>query len=96
MTYSTTLTSKGQMTIPAAFRNKLGVKPGERVVIKMQEGKVIIQKDNWRDDLKALQDENRSYLKQHGIKPLTDEELDDAINTAAEQAALERYERSLE
>ncbi len=96
MTYSTTLTSKGQMTLPAAFRKKLGLKPGEQVLVEMRGNKVVIQKNNWLEDLRRLQKENRAYMKKRGIQPLTDEELDKAIDTAAEKAALERYQRSLE
>jgi AbrB family looped-hinge helix DNA binding protein len=96
MTYSTTLTSKGQMTVPAAFRKKLGLKPGEQVLVEMRGNEVVIQKNNWLENLRRVQEENRSYMKKRGIKPLTDEELDNAINSAAEQAAVERYQRSLE
>lgn len=31
-TYSSTLTSKGQATIPAPIRKKLGIKPGEKIL----------------------------------------------------------------
>ena len=91
MTYSTTVTSKGQMTIPASFRKQLGVKPGERVLIKMHGGKVVIEKDSWRENLRRVQKENLAVMKQRGIKPLINEELDDAINAAAEQAAMDRH-----
>jgi AbrB family looped-hinge helix DNA binding protein len=96
MTYSTTLTSKGQMTLPAAFRKKLGLKPGEQILMEMRGNEVVIQKNNWLENLRRLQEENRTYMKKRGIKPLTDEELDDAIDAAAEKAAVERYQRSLE
>jgi len=84
------------MTIPAPFRKQLGIKPGERVIVKMHGSKVVIEKNNWRENLLRVQEENLAYMKQHGIKPLTDEELDNAINEAAEQAAIDRYKRSLE
>ena len=96
MTYSTKLTSKGQMTLPAPFRKKLGLKPGEQVLVEMRGKEVIIQKDNWQESLQRVQEQNRAYLKKKGIKPLTDTELDNAINDAAEQAAIERNRRSLE
>jgi len=96
MKYSTTLTSKGQMTLPAPFRKKLGLKPGEQVLVEMRGNEVIIQKNNWLENLHRVQEENRAYLKKKGIKPLTDKELDNTINDAAEIAAIERYQRSLE
>lgn len=95
MTYSTTLTSKGQMTLPVEFRKKLGLKPGEQVLVEMRGNEVIIQKNNWLENLRFVQAQNRAYLKEHGIKPLTDEELDNTINAEAEKAATDRYKRSL-
>jgi len=84
------------MTLPAPFRKKLGLKPGEQVLVEMRGNEVIIQKNNWLENLRSVQEENRAYMKKKGIKPLTNEELDDAINNAAEEAAIERYQRSLE
>jgi AbrB family looped-hinge helix DNA binding protein len=84
------------MTLPAAFRKKLGLKPGEQILMEMRGNEVVIQKNNWLENLRRLQEENRTYMKKRGIKPLTDEELDDAIDAAAEKAAVERYQRSLE
>jgi AbrB family looped-hinge helix DNA binding protein len=84
------------MTVPAAFRKKLGLKPGEQVLVEMRGNEVVIHKNNWLENLRRVQEENRSYMKKRGIKPLNDEELDNAINSAAEQAAVERYRRSLE
>lgn len=96
MTYSTKLTSKGQMTLPVAFRKKLGLKPGEQVLVEMRGNEVIIQKNNWLENLRNVQQENRAYMKKRGIKSLSDEELDEAINKATEKAAIDRYQRSLE
>ena len=84
------------MTLPVAFRKKLGLKPGERVLVEMRGNEVIILKNNWLENLQKIQKENQSYLKKRGIKSLTDEELDKAIDDAAEKAAIERYKRSLE
>ena len=84
------------MTLPAAFRKRLGLKPGEQVMVKMRGNEVIIQKNNWLENLHSIQKENQAYMKDRGIKPLANEELDAAINAAAEEAAIERYQRSLE
>ena len=96
MTYSTTLTSKGQMTLPAPLRKKLGLKPGEQVLVELRGNEVVIQKNNWLENLRRIQEENKAYMKKKGIQPLTDEELDDAINDAAEKAVAEKYQRNLE
>jgi antitoxin PrlF len=41
---STTLTSKGQVTIPKEIRELLGIKEGDRLVFRLDEqGKVVLQ-----------------------------------------------------
>ena len=45
--------------------------------------------------LEELHKETAAHLKKHNIKPLSDEELDSAINEAAEDGATEYYRRSL-
>lgn len=92
MTYNSTVTSKGQMTLPVEFRKKLGIKPGERVTVDLKGDKVIVQKNNWQAELRKIQAANREYMKKSGIKPLADEELDEVI----EQAVFEDYKRKME
>ncbi len=41
--YATTLTQKGQVTIPAPIREKLGLKKGEKVSFEEKEGQIIIK-----------------------------------------------------
>lgn len=84
------------MTLPAAFRKKLGLKPGEQVLVELRGNELVIQKNNWLENLHRIQKENQAYMKKHGIKALTDEELDNAINTAAKEAAITRYQRSVD
>lgn len=96
MRYSSTMTSKGQVTIPAEIRRKLGFKPGESIRFKLSENVVKIEKNDWQGELDKLHRKVARHLKKHNIKPLSDEELDDAINKAAEEAALERYRRYLD
>lgn len=95
MTYITTITSKGQMTLPAAFRKKLGVRPGERLTLDIRGDSVIVKKDNWRQELEELHAQVAKHMQKHHNKPMTDLQLDNAINLAAEQAATERYKQSL-
>ena len=83
------------MTLPAVFRKKLGLKTGEQMLVELRGNEVIIQKNNWRKNLQVVREENKAYMKKKGIKPLTDKELDNAINNAAEKAATEQYRGSL-
>jgi AbrB family looped-hinge helix DNA binding protein len=39
-----TLTSKGQATIPARIRIKLGLKPGDKIIFKIHDHEAIISK----------------------------------------------------
>ena len=97
MTYNTTVTSKGQVTIPVEFRRSLGIKPGETVSFKLtKSNQVVIEKNDWQKGLAELHKEVAAHMKKHHIKPLNDEELSDAINTAGAEAAEARYKRSLE
>jgi antitoxin PrlF len=44
-----TVTSKGQVTIPKAIRDRLGIKPGTRVAFTLdQEGRAFIQAEDVR------------------------------------------------
>ncbi|MCA8974379.1 MAG: AbrB/MazE/SpoVT family DNA-binding domain-containing protein [Myxococcales bacterium] len=37
------LTSKGQITLPAAMRRRLGLRPGDRVRVSLHEAGILIQ-----------------------------------------------------
>lgn len=96
MIYSTTLTRKGQVTIPVALRRRLQLKPGESVRFRWAEhNQVILEKHNWKQALDKLHRKIASHLKQLGRRPLSDDQLNVAINTAAQQMAEERYKQSL-
>lgn len=95
MTYQTTMTSKGQVTIPADIRRKLGLKPGQSIQFEFRGDEAVVKAQTWQADLDKLQKKLATHMKKHGITPLSNTELDDAINKAAEMAALERYQRSL-
>ena len=44
MSTTTSITSKGQITLPKAIRDKLGVKPGDRVTFREQtDGKIVVE-----------------------------------------------------
>lgn len=42
---STTVTSKGQVTIPKAVRDRLGLRAGDKVEFIEEDGKFVLQKD---------------------------------------------------
>ncbi len=95
MIYSTTMTRKGQVTIPVSIRRSMRIKPGESINFKVERNnKITIEKNDWKSRLEELHKETAAHLKQHNIKPLSDEELDNAINEAGENGATEHYLKS--
>jgi AbrB family looped-hinge helix DNA binding protein len=90
------MTTKGQITIPATIRRNMGLKAGESVRFKVEkDNKVVIEKNDWKLVLNDLSKEVSAHLIKHKVKPLSDKELDTAINESAGQGATERYQRSL-
>ena len=79
------ITSKGQTTIPVEVRDLLGLKPGDTVSYEIRDKTVRIGKARSALEFAGiLYDPNR--------KPLTIDEM----SSAWPEAALERYERSLD
>jgi len=52
MTQYTTITSKGQLTIPASFRQELGLKPGKKIAVSLVAGAITIQEQTTLDALR--------------------------------------------
>lgn len=44
MTTTTTLTSKGQVTIPKELREKLNLKQGDKLILVEEDGNIILRK----------------------------------------------------
>ena len=60
MTYSTIITSKGQITLPAAFRRALGIRTGNRIEVT-RRGDTIIMKAPV--DFLEIRAANQAYLR---------------------------------
>ncbi len=83
--YETTVTAKGQITLPKEIRDRLGVREGEKLSIDTEEGKVVLKrKTSGIDALVGI-------LHRPGMRALTIEEMDDAVGNAV----TERYLRSV-
>ena len=85
MTAQSTITAKGQTTVPKEIRDRLKLKPGDRIeYVVTDDGQVMLKARNKRmADFAGI-------LGKHPGGPLTIEEMDDAIAAAV----TERYERS--
>lgn len=75
MQLSSTITSKGQVLIPAEIRNRLNIKPFDRVTFDVSGIDMVVKKA-------ATTDEMYGYVKFK--KKLTDRQLEKAINKATE------------
>ena len=71
-----TVTSKGQTTLPRDVRAALGLNPGDRVRYVILDGEVLLLKARPVSDLAGL-------LRRPGTKPVTLEAMDEAIAAGA-------------
>lgn len=53
MTYTTIITSKGQVTVPIAIRQYLGIKPGDKINFSQVDNHIIIKPSPSTKDLKG-------------------------------------------
>ena len=52
----TTLSSKGQMVIPAVIRDQLGLEPGTRIAMRVEGERVILEPETLAAKLRALKE----------------------------------------
>ncbi len=85
---SSTLTSKGQITIPRDVRDRLGLKEGDRVVFQFDEQGQLFLRQEAQSPLGRLPGLLKHLAKD---RPVTDDEMKQAMK----QGAVERFERSV-
>ena len=61
MTYLVTITSQGQISIPALFRRSLGLNKSRRAVVSLVGGKVIVEPVDDFMKLRGIFKSNRRY-----------------------------------
>lgn len=75
---ASTLTSKGQITIPKEVRERLGVREGDRILFQFdKQGRLVLRPES-RDPLGNLVGLLRHRAKD---RPATVEEMDEAIRS---------------
>jgi antitoxin PrlF len=85
---SSTLTSKGQITIPREVRDRLGLREGDRVVFQFDEhGNLLLRQETHRP-LGRLPGLLKHLAKD---RPVTVEEM----KTAVKKGAVARFKRSV-
>ena len=76
MTYNSKVTSKGTVTLPARFRDKLGIIPGKEVSIELLGDTILIKSQGGWEELMVAGAKVRADLKRRGISmPGNPEEL---------------------
>ena len=73
--HTSTITSKGQVTIPAEMRRRLGLVPGGRVAFGIRDGRIVLEAV--KDDITAAFGMLKSD-KPVGIKDM-DQAIEDGI-----------------
>lgn len=83
---SATITSKGQVTLPKALRERLQLKAGDQIDFVEVNGNVVLRTRHVRaTDLIGI------------LKPVGDQPVSlDAMDAAIGEAVVHRYERSLD
>jgi AbrB family looped-hinge helix DNA binding protein len=69
-----TVSTKGQMVIPAAIREELGIEPGTRVAIRVEGGRIVVDPQSLAAKLRLIK-ELRGYTA--GGPSMTDALLED-------------------
>lgn len=73
-----TVTSKGQVTLPKAIRDALGVHAGDRVVfVRQTDGTIVVEAETL--DVRRLQ----GQLRRFATRPISVDEMDEAIAEGA-------------
>ncbi len=77
MTYTVTITSQGQISIPIKLRRKLGLDKNKKALIREENGELVMKPVK---DFLELGGSLKEYAK--GGKPLSNEELHEAFAKA--------------
>lgn len=88
MTYTVSITSQGQISIPAKFRRELGLEKHKKALVRKEGDRLVIEPV---EDFLQLE----GSLKHKAIKGKTVDEIIEIEEKAWEAAAVERYKRSL-
>lgn len=80
----TRISSKGQVVIPKAYRQKLGWEPGTELVVEEEAGQVLLKPEPMIRKTKSIQ-EVAGMLHRPGQTAITLDEMDQAIAKATKE-----------
>lgn len=82
------MTSKGRTTVPKEMRDRLKLKPGDRLTWYLDNGRIVVRAKN-----RSIM-ELAGMLHRPGMQPLFIEEMDEAISQAATESGMAGCNRS--
>jgi bifunctional DNA-binding transcriptional regulator/antitoxin component of YhaV-PrlF toxin-antitoxin module len=89
MTYTVSITSQGQISIPIQLRRKLGLDKSKKALIREENGELVVKPVK---DFLELGGSLKEYAK--GKKPLSNKELDEVIAQAVADDYIEKLQRN--
>ncbi len=66
MTYTATISSKGQITLPAEIRRSLALNPGDKITIVKRDGAAEIKASSYDAELQELRQRAEVHMKRNG------------------------------
>lgn len=85
--FESTMTSKGQTTVPKEIRKQLNLRPGDKVFWHLEDGRIVLRARNRSiNDLAGM-------LHRRGQRPISLEEMDEAIAEGAAESTLDPKSR---
>lgn len=91
MKSETHLTSKGQVVIPKAVRDRMNWRAGMRLAVEVAEdGAVVLRADERAEDIDALIEQVSGFLKDVKGDPLSELEADRRAEIEADERWLRR------
>lgn len=87
MTYIATISSKGQITLPAEIRRELKLRPGDKITIVKRANMAEIKPSTYDQELAELRKQAEAIMKKNGTWGMPWEE----VRKRAEEARTEYY-----
>lgn len=89
MEHVATISSKGQITLPARIRKDLHIHPGDRLIVVKKGQTISIKPDTYDEELTALRKKIEKHVKAKGLwgKPIEE------IRAQADEARADYYRK---
>jgi len=93
MRHSTTVTSKGTITIPSPIRKRLGIKQGRKVQVSIsKDNKIVVDPGITVEDFEKVREQLVASIPKEKLG-LTGRALEDAVENARIAAYKRKYRR---